>query len=113
MELTTILEGYGFVEDLDHAADREAGGTREGPPVDDSRVHRRRRRRADERGEPGEEEQDRADLVDRDDPPVELVGVQPDVAASDLELREVPRDQEADAPEDVGKPDPAVRLAWG
>ena len=68
-------------------------------------------RRTRERREPGEEEQDRAELVDRHHPPADLVDAHPDVAVAHLEHREVPGHQEADAAEDVGEPDPAVGLA--
>ena len=101
----------GFVECLDDSADREAHRTCERPPVDQSDVDGGRCRRARERSDPGEEEQHRADLVDRDDPPAELVDAHADVAVAHIEQREVSRDEEADAAEDVGQPDPTVGLS--
>ena len=70
-------------------------------------------RRADEGREPGEEEQDRTELVDRHHPPRERMDVHPDATPADLEHREVAGHEEADAAEDVGEPDPSVGLAGG
>ena len=72
-----------------------------------------RGRRARVRREPGEEEEDRAELVDGHDPPVEDAGPHPDVAVAHLEHRQPTRAEEAEAAEDVGEPDPPVGLPRG
>src|SRR6478609_3777635 len=103
----------GSLEELEDPTHREAHRPGEGPPVDQPLVHHRGRGRPRERGEPGQEEQDRADLVDADDPPAEVVDDPPDAPVPDLDERQVSRDQEADAADDVRQPDPAVALARG
>ena len=62
------------------------------------------------RREAGQEEQHRPDLVDEHDPPADLVDAHPDAAVTDLEQGQVPRQQEADAAQHVGDPDPGVGL---
>ena len=110
---TTVLVEVGLSKNLQEAADREADGAREGAPVDQSGVEGGGGRRPDEGREPGEEEQDRTELVDRHHPPRERMDVHPDATPADLEHREVPGHEEADAAEDVREPDPAVGLAGG
>ncbi len=63
----------GLVEGLHHAADDEADGPEERPPVGDAEVDRRGGGRPGVRRHAGQEEQHRPDLVDGHDPPADLV----------------------------------------
>ena len=67
----------GCVECLDDPADREADRAGERPPVDEADVDRAGGGRPGERREAGEEEQHRAELVDRHHPPADDVGAAP------------------------------------
>src|SRR6478672_10315150 len=82
------------LEKLGQSGHAEARGTKRGPPVDHRDIDHLTGRRAHVRGQPGQEEQPRPELVHGDDPPTEVAWQQPKPPMTDLDDADVPGDQE-------------------
>src|SRR6202789_4232043 len=107
--VTKWLRAGGGLEELHHAGDGEAESAGQGAPVGDAdRDHVAVG--ADEGGDAGDHEEDRADLVDEDDPTAEVLAADPPPGAGDVDHRDEAGDQEEQAADDVRVPDQAVLL---
>src|SRR6478752_2634553 len=98
------------LEQLGQPGHTEARGTQRGPPVDHRDVDHLTGRRPHVRGQPGQEEQPRPELVHGDDPPTEVAWQQPKPPMTDLDDADVPGDQEQHAADHFRRPDQVIDL---